>query len=148
MSRTIWSAMTVLLIAAIAAAQTVNNGNLWRTLSLQFKTAYLKGYIDAMASCSSFATPQLNEGSESQNNQCRALVGYRDNKAIALLTQVTPSQLRDALDQFYRDAANRLIAVPRAIGVIFRRLIGSSEQELREMIEFERSSAAALRPRE
>lgn len=120
------------------------DGNLWRTFSSEIKTAYLKGFLEAMASCSAFATPKLNGRSEAANSECRVLIGFGDNKAIALVTKVRPSQLKDALDQFYRDATNRLVPVPRALGVVFMELTGSSEQDVKEMIEFERALGAGL----
>ena len=71
------------------------------------------------------------------------LIGFTGNKAIALVTTVSPSQLSDTVDQFYRDATNRLIPVPRALGVIFMRLTGSSERDLKEMTDFERALASS-----
>jgi hypothetical protein len=115
-----------------------------RTFSSEIKTGYLKGFLEAMASCSAFATPKLNGHSEPANSECRVLIGFIDNKVIVLVTKAGPSQLKDALDQFYRDATNRLIPVPRALGVVFMQLTGSSEQDLKEMIEVERALAAGL----
>ncbi len=130
------------LVLTSSAYGGASDGNFWRTLSSDIKGAYLKGYIEAMASCGAFATPKLNAGSEAINAQCGLLVGSKGNKAMALLTKVTPAQLSDALDQFYGDATNRLIAVPRALGVIFMRLTGSSERDIEEMTDFERGLAA------
>jgi len=143
MSRTKVILLSVFVLALTPSARAaITDGNFWRTLSSDIKGAYLKGYIEAMTSCGAFATPKLNEGSEAINAQCGLLVGFKGNKAIALVTKVSPSQLNDALDQFYRDATNRLIPVPRALGVIFMRLTGSSERDLKEMTDFERALAS------
>ena len=142
MSRTKLTVFSIIILLLTPLANAAMDGNYWRTLSADIKLAYLKGYTHAMASCSAFATPMLNDGSEAMNAQCGALVGFKANKAIALVTKVRPSQLSDAVDQFYRDATNRLIPVPRALGVIFMRLTGSSETDVQEMTDFERSLAA------
>jgi hypothetical protein len=86
------------LIFAYPTQAARTDGNLWRTLSTDFKLAYLQGYVEAMASCSAFATPKLNGHSQTANDECRMLVGIKDNKAIALITKVSPSQLKEALD--------------------------------------------------
>jgi hypothetical protein len=100
-----------------------------------------------MTFCPALATPKLNSGSVPANEQCRILLGTGDNKAVGLVLKVTPRQLQDALDQMYGDATNRLIGIPRALGIVFMRLTGSSDQEIREMLEFERAMASGtLRP--
>ena len=134
-------ACSLLLSASMAAGQP-NDGNYWRTLDAQSKGAYVLGFRDAMASCPAFATPKLNSGSTVANAQCKVLLGTNDNKAIGLVLKVTQGQLRDALDQLYEDATNRLLLISRALGVIFMRLTGSSEQEIGEVLEFERAMAA------
>jgi hypothetical protein len=142
LNRVVLSVLMVIIISScLGRAQGRTDGNLWRTLSADLKGWYLRGYIEAMASCAAFATPRLNGRPESANTECRAIVGERDNKAIALVTKVNPSQLGDALNQFYNDATNRLILVPRALGVIFMRLTGASEQNVKEITEFERQLA-------
>jgi len=150
MSKLLVSSVLILVIGTSAglrpAEGQVVDGNLWRSLSADARTWYLKGYTEAMGSCASFASPPLNGRPESANSECRVLVGFKDNKVIALILRVTPSQLRDAVDQFYIDPTNRLIPVPRALGVVFERLTGSSEEDLRKMIEFERWFATARSP--
>lgn len=138
-------ALAILVLFPCSGYAAVTDGNLWRTLSTDVKSAYLTGYVEAMASCSAFATPKLNGRPETANSECRLLVGVDNNKAIALVTRITKVQLRDALDQFYEDATMRLISVPRALGIVFMRLTGASEGDLREMIEFERALATRSR---
>jgi len=134
------------LSPTMAAGQS-NDGNYWRTLDARSKGFYVLGFRDAMASCRAFATSKLNGGSLSANEQCRVLLGADDNKAIGLVLKVTPRQLQDALDQMYEDATNRLILISRAFGIVFMRLTGSSDQEIREMLEFERAMASgSVRP--
>jgi hypothetical protein len=142
------AALAILALFPCSGYAVVTDGNEWRTLSPGVQSAYLTGYVEAIASCSAFATPKLNGRPEIENNACRLLVGVDDNKAIALVTRVTQEQLRDALNQFYADATVRLISVPRALGIIFMRLTGAPERDLAEMIEFERALAARTqRPR-
>lgn len=138
-------AVAILVLLPCSGYAEVTDGNEWRTLSPEVKSAYLTGYVEAMASCSAFATPKLNGRSETENGACRLLVGVDDNKAIALVTRITREQLRHALNQFYEDATMRLIAVSRALGIIFMRLTGAPQRDLTEMIEFERALAARAR---
>lgn len=141
-------AVAILVLLPCSGHAVVTDGNEWRTLSAEVQSAYLTGYVEAMASCSAFAAPTLNGRPETENSACRLLVGVDHNKGIALVTRVTREQLRDARNQFYADATLRLISVPRALGVIFMRLSGTPERDLAEMIEFERALAArAHRPR-
>ena len=134
-------AVAMLVVGPSPGYAAVTDGNERRALSPAAQTAYLTGYVEAMASCSAFATPKLNGRPDAENTSCRLLVGVEGNKAIALVTRVTREQLRDALNQFYTDATMRLISVPRALGIVFMRLTGSPDREVAEMIEFERGLA-------
>jgi len=139
--------LKIVAVAMLTAAPwpgyaAVTDGNEWRSLSPAVQRAYLTGYVEAMASCSAFATPKLNGRADAENTVCRLLVGVDGNKAIALVTRVTRDQLRDALNQFYADATVRLISVPRALGIVFMRLTGAADRDVAEMIEFERGLAA------
>jgi hypothetical protein len=99
-----------------------------------------------MAASGSFATPRANSGSFATNEECRKLLSTTENKVIGLVLKVTPVQLADALDQLYDDATNRLILLPRAVGIISMQLIGSSDEEVKRMLAFERAMAAGSVP--
>jgi len=135
---------TALFILAQSANALAMNGREWIALSPDEKNFYLIGYRDAMGACSAFATPKLNSGTESVNSQCGKLVSWKENKAVGLVTKVGVIEFRDALDQFYIDATNCLILVPRALGLAFMKIIGTSEKELDEMLRFERDMASRI----
>src|SRR5687767_6821190 len=116
------SLFSVLMMPCVAVAQ-VTNGIEWRLMSPEQKAMYMIGFRDAIAACSAFVGPVFNDRSSETNRECRVVIAFPTNRAVALLTKVSPGQLSDALDQFYEDATNRLIKTPRALSVIFMRFL-------------------------
>jgi hypothetical protein len=57
------------------------------------------------------------------------------------LNNVTIGQLRDGLDEFYRDYRNRSIEIPNAVWLILNEIKGTPRKQLEEMIEGFRRNA-------
>ena len=102
------------------------DGNVWRTFDRASKGAYVKGFRDAMAACRAFATPKVNSGSLTANEECTVLMGTDDNKIVALILKVTPSPFATLSTSFIKTRPTG--SLPRALGVIFILVTGASAQ--------------------
>jgi len=116
-------AISILLIfvAAASHAQSERDGNDWQNRGDAWKYAYVTGILDGVTTGSEMTVPTYSKGS---------IVLYKDDKACQEKAQVTYEYntsrfffgltLKDVvegLDAFYKDPANRVIPVNRAVRV-------------------------------
>jgi len=92
------------------------NGRWWLTLASDLKPAFLLGFTEGLGwAVTSSPTPKLTEVQAS------------------VISRLTYGEVEEALDMFYKEPTNALIAIPSALQYITRKAEGASEAEVKQM---------------
>jgi hypothetical protein len=133
----VWAATTVAAMIAVPQgdAQHRKNGQDWRNWTRDERVFYVAGYMEGRNTVLGevMIDEQLGIGEQYTNEKKPKLA------AIARLADSVPSKLTngdivDGLDRFYDEPANRLIALPYAIGILALKVNGRPAEFIEQQI--------------
>lgn len=131
----------LLVTAAVSHAQSERDGKDWQGRNDSWKYAYMTGVLDGVTTGADFTMPTLSKGS---------ITLYKEDKACLEKAQTTFDyntsrfffglSLKDfveGLDAFYKDPANQIIPVNKAVRVwaLQRKNIPEAAEILRQLRE-------------
>lgn len=107
------------------------DGNWWQHRSSSEKLEYLVGFFDGMRLGRNFAAG----GADTKKNcDIACFVNYSDNSE-RYLRNVTAGQMRDGLDEFYKDFRNRGILIYDGAWVVLKQIASEPQAEINRLIE-------------
>ncbi len=126
----------VLWLPAVAgAADDLRNGNWWRGLNDASKVEYAIGLMDgALGFHKALTRPFKPEAITTPEADPSEDVRVHQLVVALLLNGVTAGLLRDALDQFYSDASNRLISSVDTADVVLNEIAGAPKSQIEQIV--------------
>jgi hypothetical protein len=124
-----------------AQAQTSDrrDGNWWRAFSDSDRLMITIGFIDGIDLGKSFTIWGMDKV---QKDACmRTVIETYDNEEKKYLANVTAGQLKEGLDDFYKDYKNRLITLYGAAWLVLEGISGYPKDDLDKAIENWRKNA-------
>lgn len=153
MRRTTCIGLLLFLATALAQDQREDNGFWWVNNSDSFKLGYVSGYAEAMtvaddtqffrciAAKNGGTLPEKYPGDEVLH-ACKEVVGPQFD-----YTQIRMGQLKEGVDEFYKDFRNKSIHIKVALGYVRDQLRGekSAKQLEDELTMYRRNAAKAAK---
>jgi hypothetical protein len=110
------------------------DGNWWNTLPPAAKSYYILGALDGTSLGSAFTYPPVVEvnGKETPNSAAarNKAADLFDANAMRYIANLKAGQIRDGLDEFYKDFRNRAIMLRGALEVVLRQIAGEDVNQM------------------
>lgn len=107
------------------------DGNWWQNRSGSEKLEYLVGFFDGMKLGRNFAAG----GADTKKNCDIACFNNYSDNSEKYLRNVTAGQVRDGLEEFYKDFRNRGILISDAAWVVLKQIASEPQREINRLIE-------------
>lgn len=130
-----------LVNAQVPAQVPVNrDGDWWNTLGESVKSGYIVGFVDGIALGNEFSWWGMTD---KQSKECSsATISSFHKMSDRYLVSLAYSQLKDGLDNFYKDSRNRSILVTGAMWIVVQKINGVPKEKLEQSLEEWRKNAA------
>lgn len=129
-------AATMFVIPLLSAQAIVTgsnaNGRYWNTLSADSKTAYMTGLVEGMSELSSYVPKDCSCISVATVNMIRAIGGGHNSSSL---------EVRQSLDVFYQEPANRSVPIVKGLVYVTLKMKGASTIELEDLVANLRKAA-------
>jgi len=123
---------------ATAGAQTVRDGNWWRTLDVGQKTGYIAGFWDGREEeAEVWGLLVLASNKNNLSDDVLKWVIKLDDvarKARSRAPYVTSGQLSDGVTKVYSDYRNRTITIRFAIRAAMKEITGGTQTEVEDLL--------------
>lgn len=125
----------------VSNAQPSRDGNWWIQYEKGDQTNYLIGFSDGIRLGHNFSIWNFipDNDTESQIAKKKAMESYQ--KYMNMLSGITIDQLRDGVDEIYKNYENRLILVDRAAWLAIQRINGLPDDEFNAALINHRKNA-------
>jgi hypothetical protein len=127
--------------AQVSAQVPVNrDGEWWNTLGESVKSGFIVGFVDGIALGNEFSWWGMTD---KQSKECSsATISSFQKMSDRYLVSLAYSQLKDGLDNFYKDSRNRSILMAGAMWIVVQKINGVPKEKLQQSLEEWRKNAA------
>jgi hypothetical protein len=123
-----------------AQASDQRDGNWWNDLDDSFRGHYVLGFMDGIRLGNHFSHWGM---SENESKECTGAVGDSfSTMENQYLSKLTVRQLKDGLDDFYKDYRNRRIKTDGAVWLVVQGISGVPSDTLQKSIDAWRRNAS------
>lgn len=116
------------------AEKNSHDGNWWDSLTISAKQGYCTGFIEGMDVGYHLTYWKSNDTHEIKTTTSAAEESFCYHKNQHL-SNTSVNEISERITSFYKDFRNRKIFVRNAIRIVFQGISGTSEEEMKKIIE-------------